>query len=112
MDYTMLDFDGLKAELDGHVAEVAAIRDEMKRRAQKEIARLKGRMTELAAFVEEKDASPVAAKSERKERQTGQPKYRHPHDKMMTWSGNGKRPNWFKDWIDAGNDPTQLLIAA
>ena len=110
MDYMMLDFDGLKAELEGHVAEVAAIRDEMKRRAQEEIARLKGRMTELAAFVEEKDASPVAAKSERKERKTGQPKYRHPDFSDLTWTGTGRKPKWIAKMIEDGRSLEEFAI--
>lgn len=110
MDYTMLDFDGLKAELDGHFAEVAAIRDEMKRRAQEEIARLKVRMTELAAFVEEKDASPVAAEPVRKERQTGSPKYRHPDHPQTTWTGIGRKPKWIANLIEDGRSLEDFAI--
>jgi DNA-binding protein H-NS len=40
------------------------------------------------------------------------PKYRHPKDMILTWSGRGKKPGWMQDWIAAGNDPDELLIAA
>ena len=40
------------------------------------------------------------------------PKYRHPKDMILTWSGRGKKPGWMQDWIAAGNDPAELLIAA
>jgi len=39
------------------------------------------------------------------------PKYRHPKDMILTWSGRGKKPGWMQDWIAAGNDMKDLLIA-
>lgn len=114
MDYTMLDFDGLKAELEGHVAEVASIRAEVIRRAKEELNMLKERANELSRFIgdHESDDDQKPAKSPKAQKNKTAPKYRHPHDETMTWSGNGKRPNWYKEWIDAGNDPARLLIGA
>ena len=117
MDYTMLDFDGLKAELDALAAEYTAISAEVIRRAKEELNMLKERASELSRFIGdlESDDDPNPAKSpkaSKAKKDKAAPKYRHPHDETMTWSGNGKRPKWFKDWIDAGNDPTRLLIAA
>ncbi len=43
----------------------------------------------------------------------GVPKYRHPEDPTKTWSGQGKKPNWFLEAISKrGVTPESLLIDA
>ena len=39
------------------------------------------------------------------------PKYRHPENPALTWSGRGRQPAWFKEAIDAGVSRDDLLIA-
>ncbi len=39
------------------------------------------------------------------------PKYRHPANPALTWSGRGRQPAWFKEAIDAGTIRDDLLIA-
>ncbi len=39
-------------------------------------------------------------------------KYRHPENPDITWTGRGRQPQWYKDAIDAGTDPDDLLITA
>jgi DNA-binding protein H-NS len=38
------------------------------------------------------------------------PKYRNPGDANQTWSGRGKRPNWFRAALAAGKKEKELLI--
>lgn len=38
------------------------------------------------------------------------PKYRHPENPELTWSGRGRQPQWFKDAIEAGAEPEDFLI--
>ncbi|KJZ25418.1 trans-acting regulatory protein hvrA [Tritonibacter mobilis] len=38
------------------------------------------------------------------------PKYRHPENPSLTWSGRGRQPDWFKEAIEAGADKSDLLI--
>ena len=38
------------------------------------------------------------------------PKYRNPADAGQTWSGRGKRPNWFRAALSAGKKEKDLLI--
>lgn len=38
------------------------------------------------------------------------PKYCHPNDPTLTWSGRGKRPKWFAALIEQGVDPESLLV--
>lgn len=40
----------------------------------------------------------------------GRPKYRHPENPEMTWSGRGRQPNWYKDAIEAGKSPEDMEV--
>jgi len=37
-------------------------------------------------------------------------KYRHPENAALTWSGRGRKPQWFADHINAGRDPSELTF--
>lgn len=37
------------------------------------------------------------------------PKYRHPQDASIGWSGHGRRPQWVLDWLAAGKPLDDLL---
>ena len=37
-------------------------------------------------------------------------KYRHHDNAALTWSGRGRKPQWFADHINAGKDPSDLAI--
>lgn len=38
------------------------------------------------------------------------PKYRHPENPNITWTGRGRKPKWITDHIAAGNDIADLEI--
>lgn len=38
------------------------------------------------------------------------PKYRHPENAEIQWSGHGRRPQWAIDWLAAGKSLDDLLI--
>lgn len=54
-------------------------------------------LTEIVAQAKK----PAAARS---------PKYQHPEDPDLTWSGRGRKPQWFKDAEDSGTPVDDLLI--
>ena len=37
-------------------------------------------------------------------------KYRQPVNATLTWSGRGRKPQWFADHINAGRDPSELAV--
>ena len=37
-------------------------------------------------------------------------KYRHPENPALNWSGRGRKPRWFVDHINAGKNPSELMI--
>lgn len=38
------------------------------------------------------------------------PKYVHPDDEHITWTGRGMMPKWMRALIDAGHDKSEFLI--
>lgn len=38
------------------------------------------------------------------------PKYAHPEDPTMTWTGRGRKPRWVQESLDAGKSLDDLLI--
>ena len=43
-------------------------------------------------------------------RKGGIPKYRHPDDPTVTWTGKGRRPDWIKSALAEGKSLDDLLI--
>lgn len=43
-------------------------------------------------------------------RKVNPPKYRHPENPELTWSGRGRQPEWYKELTGAGTAPEDLLI--
>lgn len=38
------------------------------------------------------------------------PRYRHPQNPTLTWTGMGRKPNWFIEALEAGFDKEDLKI--
>lgn len=51
------------------------------------------------------------AKAAPRARRVSAVRYRHPENPSMTWSGMGRRPAWFADWLKAGKSADDLKIA-
>jgi DNA-binding protein H-NS len=45
-----------------------------------------------------------------KSKSTSIPKYRHPENPALTWTGRGRRPQWFIDAIENGASKDDLKI--
>ncbi len=54
----------------------------------------------------------VLGRRTRRAKRTGKvpPKYANPADPEQTWSGRGKRPNWFKAAVAKGKKEADMLI--
>lgn len=50
------------------------------------------------------------AKGKRKDKAQRRPKFRHPENLSLTWTGRGRRPSWFKEALKAGMSEAQLEI--
>lgn len=43
-------------------------------------------------------------------RQSAPPKYRHPENATLTWTGRGRKPSWFIEALESGKAPADLEI--
>lgn len=46
----------------------------------------------------------------KKTRVPAQAKYQHPENPALTWSGRGRKPQWFADALAAGKTPEDLMV--
>lgn len=46
----------------------------------------------------------------KKTRAPAQAKYQHPENSSLTWSGRGRKPQWFAEALAAGKTPEDLSI--
>ena len=89
------ELDDLRARIDAALETIADREREAARQAAEEAARKHGfSLAELGV--------PAGGKGRgrRKSRAAGPvnpPKYRHPDDPKVTWSGRGRKPQWVKD---------------
>ena len=44
-------------------------------------------------------------------RSSAAPKYRHPENPALTWSGRGRKPRWFVEALAAGKTASDLAIS-
>jgi DNA-binding protein H-NS len=101
-DLNSLSLDELKSLQKNVASAIADFEDrkrEEARRALEELARQKGfSFEELAAISSKKKRKPVA------------PKYAHPENPDITWSGRGRKPRWVTAALDSGKSLDDLAI--
>lgn len=51
----------------------------------------------------------ISSEKKRRRRSAG-PKYQHPENAALTWSGRGRQPTWFKEALALGTTPEDLAI--
>ncbi|MDX8353976.1 H-NS histone family protein [Cognatiyoonia sp. IB215182] len=93
----------------------------------KQLARVEGKERKLALAAAERamkkhgfsladitgtDGTPKKAtrKTAKKPKNSGKPKYANPNDKKQTWTGKGRRPDWFLKAMEAGKTPEELTV--
>lgn len=52
----------------------------------------------------------LASSEAKSSRAPATPKYRHPENAAITWSGRGRKPRWFEDALKAGKTEEDLAI--
>ncbi|MEM8824908.1 MAG: H-NS histone family protein [Pseudomonadota bacterium] len=98
-----------KAEAQKRLAEIAKAEAEYDGRRVKE---LKAEVEAMLAKEGYSVADVFGGKSGRKSAATSKtvPKYRHPENAAVTWSGRGRQPQWYKDHVAKGGKPEALAI--
>ncbi|TQM89712.1 H-NS family nucleoid-associated regulatory protein [Roseinatronobacter monicus] len=69
-------------------------------------AKLEGYAREMGVKLE--DVMAISGKA--KSKTQGSPKYRHPENPALTWTGRGRKPDWFKEALEAGMNEDALKI--
>lgn len=52
----------------------------------------------------------LMGKPEKAGKKISPPKYSHPENPELTWTGRGRQPAWFKELIAGGTPPDELEI--
>lgn len=52
----------------------------------------------------------IGGKKRRERSGSTGPKYRHPENPEVAWSGRGRKPGWFTDALAAGTKPDALAV--
>ena len=79
-------------------------------RKQEEKLELKRRMTELAAASGFEIGEVLGKQRGVRKGSTVAPKYRHPKDPSLTWTGRGRQPNWLTAELKKGRKLDSFLI--
>lgn len=101
------------------LAEVRALQEqlvqEVKKREQEEIAQARAQIEAIAKSVglplkdllkdNKEDRTKMA-----NVRAKGAVQYRHPANTALQWSGRGRKPQWVKEWLTAGNSLDALRV--
>lgn len=102
MDLNTLSLDDLKQL---HKDAEKAIKTFETRRLAEARAKLEDYAREMGVRLEE-----VMGNVKGKTKPEGVPKYRHPENPSQTWTGRGRKPDWFKLAIQNGVDEAELRI--
>ena len=73
---------------------------EMQRKRKAEVRNVRQQIEKLASDIGMTPAEVLAFDKRKSSKTVGEPKYRNPDNAAQTWTGRGKRPQWF---IDAEN---------
>lgn len=91
--------------------QLEAIQRRMAELKQEKIKEVKRQILDLAASIGETPASLFGLGQQSKpKRPKAPPKYRHPDDASLTWSGRGMAPRWLRALEEAGHDRAEYLI--
>jgi len=105
IDLNTLSLEELKQLQGDVVAAIAGFEEKKKREA---IAQLEAKAKEMGyTSLGELIGT---GRSKRSKRRPAPPKYRHPQNKSLQWSGRGRRPTWFRDALDAGVSEKDMLL--
>jgi len=97
-DMTLEELKQLRKDVDKAIATYEA------RQLARVRAKLEAQAKEMGYKLEDVLSAPKKGKSQ------GIPKYRHPKNPTLTWTGKGRKPEWFKQAIDEGMNAEDLKI--
>jgi DNA-binding protein H-NS len=76
----------------------------------RQLAEARAKLEAMAAEMGVKLEDVVGGGGKGKSKSQGVPKYRHPENPNLTWTGRGRKPDWFKEALEAGMSADDLKI--
>jgi len=76
----------------------------------RQLAEARAKLEVMAAEMGVKLEDVMGMTGKGKGKPQGLPKYRHPENPTLTWTGRGRKPDWFKEATEAGMSPDDLKI--
>ncbi len=96
----------LSKKVDAAIASHEQRQQREARRALEKVAKDYGMaIDDIIATTPKKRKGPAKSKAK-----PSAPKYRNPKDPKQTWSGRGRRPEWFKSALNSGKKEADLAI--
>ena len=98
--------------------ELISLRDEIdqrlkqleKARRKEALAAAKEAAGKMGFALEELIGAAPSARSQKSASAKGVPKYAHPENPSITWTGKGRQPNWVKEHLSKGGKLEDLSI--
>ncbi|MGR3571749.1 H-NS histone family protein [Brevirhabdus sp.] len=82
-----------------------AIENFEERKRQDALVALEAKAREMGFSLSE-----LTSSGSKKSKAVSPPKYRHPENPSLTWSGRGRQPGWIKDAVANGQSMDDFLI--
>lgn len=86
-----------------------AIEDFEERRRREALAAVEAKASEMGFSLAELTGASATKKSGKSK---SPPKYQHPENPALTWTGRGRQPAWIKEGLEAGKSLDDFLIGA
>ncbi|MDX8354704.1 H-NS histone family protein [Cognatiyoonia sp. IB215182] len=107
---TRKELEKLNADIDKALAKVATREKKAAIVAAERAAKKHGFTLAEITGTTDTPAKPVGRKTAKKPAVRGKPKYANPDDKKQTWTGKGRKPDWFNAALAAGKTPDDMAI--
>ena len=106
---TRKELEKLKTDIDKALAKVTAREKKAALAAVERAAKAHGFTLADITGTAETPAKPKR-KAPKKPAARGKPKYANPDDRKQTWTGKGRKPDWFNAALAAGKTPTDMAL--
>lgn len=101
----------LRSEIESRIEHLAQLKKQEALAQLDEVAKTLGLDGEDIAAHFRFRKGPVKAARGSGSKSSGSTKYRNPKNSEQTWSGRGRKPAWFQEYLNAGGDLKSLMAS-
>lgn len=103
------DLEKLKTQIDKQLGRLAAGERKKARAAAEKAVKALGFSLDEIIDAPVANRGPKTSKG-KTAKPAGAPKYAHPENPSVTWTGKGRQPGWYKEALEAGKTPEDLAV--